>query len=58
MKLNPLFSLLIGMILCVINILLDVFVHNYSFILSLIISVIAIAFILYGIIIFKKNSKK
>ena len=51
-KINPLISLITGMILCVINIVLDVFLHNYSLIISLIISLVAIAFILNGIIIF------
>jgi lipopolysaccharide export LptBFGC system permease protein LptF len=58
MKINPLISLIIGMILCVINILLDVFLHNYSLTISLITSLVAIAFILNGIIIFKKNARK
>ena len=57
-KINPLISLITGMILCVINILLDVFLHNYYLILSLITSLVAIAFILNGIIIFKKNARK
>jgi lipopolysaccharide export LptBFGC system permease protein LptF len=55
---NPLLSLIIGMILCVVDILLYAMVHNYSFILSIIISLVAAAFILYGIIIFKKNTRK
>jgi len=58
MKINPLISLITGMILCVINILLDVFVHNYSLIPSLIISLAAITFIVNGIIIFKKKTRK
>jgi hypothetical protein len=55
---NPLLSLIIGMILCVVDLLLYVFLPDYSLILSIVISLAAAAFILYGIIIFKKNIRK
>jgi hypothetical protein len=58
MSMNPLLSLIIGMILCVVDLLLYVFLPDYSLILSIVISLAAAAFILYGIIIFKKNIRK